>query len=338
MSSNITIKEIAELANVSPSAVSLVLNNKGGVSSETRSRVQNVLKEYNYVPNRKVKKKAGGNYCFLKYSTHGMAMEANPGFDTAIMDQIERSCSEIGANIIVRSMNPANVATVLPTLRENPVDGIFLLGTELRSEQLALMRMIDSPIVVVDNSMRNCKIDCVAMANHDIANEAVRYLYQLGFREIGYLQSDTYIANFHERTEGFHNCISELGLREQETYQLTPTLNGAYSTMKKLLQGGHVKLPQALFADNDTIAIGAMKALKEYRVNIPGDVSIIGVEDINYSSIVSPGLTTIRISRSHLAMAAVEMMQRRIRFPNEAPCRMRIGGTLIVRGSTADEV
>jgi len=331
-----TIREIATIANVSTAAVSIVLNNKKGVSDETRERILSVMEKNNYVTRRQTKKRSEGCFCLLKYSTHGMIVEENQGFIASILDYIESTCTEKGISLVLRGMNSSNAVSVLQALAENPVDGILLIGTELEDEQVKLIQQIKTPVVVIDNSMRYYGITSVVMANHGITYEAVSYLYKLGHRDIGYLKSNTPISNFNERSEGFFYCIDSLGLKRPKPFLLLPTMDGAYLSMKKLISQPSFTLPTALFADNDTIAIGAIKAIKESGYKVPDDVSVIGVDDIKYSSVVNPGLTTIRISRRLIGTAAVEIMQRRVQHPNEDTLHMLIEGKLIVRESTRE--
>ena len=159
-------------------------------------------------------------------------------------------------------------------------------------------------------------IDIVVMANEAIAFNAVRYLFSIGHREIGHLRSAVAISNFNERRAGFEEAMSALQLKETRTIALTPTLEGAYSDMREYLNGRADSVrATAFFADNDAIAIGAIRALQEHGFHVPDDVSVIGVDDIPFSAINTPPLTTMRVSRSQLGHLTVDILTRRIKNP-----------------------
>ena len=128
--------------------------------------------------------------------------------------------------------------------------------------------------------------------------------------------------------------MNELGLPVPAPTELATTLNGAYRDMKKLIEAGQYKPHGAVVADNDSIAIGAAKAIQEAGYNIPRDMSIIGVDDIPYSAITTPALSTVRISRSMLGTLAVEMIQKRVLNPDWPTMQVKIAGSLIPRAST----
>ena len=330
-----TIREIANLAGVSPAAVSLVINKKKGVSDETRQRVLSVIEEHNYmVPDQKRSARPKRfRLCVVKFRTHGIAIEENQGFIASIIDQIERECRYYGYDL---AMVNCEVATATETLKEvmaSPPDGVIMMGTELSEADYKLLDILSVPTVVMDHSMRDVRIDSVVMDNESISAEAVRYLYGLGYQDIGYLRFSLPIRNCEERYQGYLREMEKLGLPIPKPINVMPTLNGAYKDMKRHLEGGYVP-HGACVADNDTVAIGVMKAIREAGYNIPEDISIIGVDDIPFSAMTMPALTTMRISRSALGTLAVDMLRKRIKNPNWPVMRMRVSGRLVVRGST----
>ena len=329
-----TIREIAAIAGVSPATVSLVLNDKKGVSAQIRDRVKKVLEENNYSPQQK-KKSAKFSIRFIKFSAHGMAVEENQGFIGSIIDKIESECRCHSYNFVMSGCDNSTLKETLQMAASNPLDGVILLGTEFDSANFQMIRDIKAPVVVLDNSMQYENIDSVVMANAGVAASAVNYLYGLGHRKIGYFQTSVSISNFAERYSGYLDALSKLGLTPPEPVLLTPTLKGAYADMKKHLDSGAYVPEGAVFADNDTIAIGAAKALQESGYSIPDDISIIGVDDIPFSSMTVPPLTTIRISRSMMGLQTVKLLRERIKHPDWPFVHLLISGELVERGSTA---
>ena len=142
-----TIREIANLAGVSPAAVSLVINNKKGVSEETRRRVQTVIEENNYtVPGQKrvSGKPKRFRLCVIKFRAHGIALEENQGFTASIIDRIESECRRFDFDLVMCNCEPAMAATTIRGLMENPPDGVIMIGTELREADF-----VTSPVRVM---------------------------------------------------------------------------------------------------------------------------------------------------------------------------------------------
>lgn len=331
-----TIREIANLAGVSPAAVSLVINGKKGVSEETRRRVQTVIEENNYiVPGlKRTGKPKRFRLCVIKFRTHGIALEENQGFVASIIDQIESECRHYGYDL---AMVNCEVATAVDTLKEvmsTPPDGVILMGTELSENDMQLLNLLTVPTVVLDHSMRNVHVDSVVMDNEAISAEAVRYLHGLGHREIGYFCFSIPISNCDERYRGYLQEMARLGLPVPPPVRVMPTLSGSYKDMKRMLEEGEYVPHGAAVADNDTVAIGVIKAIREAGYRIPEDISIIGVDDIPFSAMTMPALTTMRISRSAMGTLAVDALRKRIKYPNWPSMHMRLAGRLVVRGST----
>ncbi|MEA5014954.1 MAG: LacI family DNA-binding transcriptional regulator [Candidatus Limiplasma sp.] len=331
-----TIREIANLAGVSPAAVSLVINNKKGVSDETRQRVQAVIEEHNYVvPGQKRSNKPKRfRLCVVKFRTHGIALEENQGFIASIIDQIESECRHYGYDLAMVNCEVTTAAETLKEAMNTPPDGVILMGTELNEPDYKLLDILTVPTVVLDHSMRDTHADSVVMDNEAISAEAVRYLYGLGHREIGYFRFNLPVSNCEERYQGYLREMERLGLPVPKPITVMPTLSGSYKDMRRMLEEGQYVPRGACVADNDTVAIGAMRAIREAGYRIPEDISIIGVDDIPFSAVTMPALTTMRISRSALGTLAVDMLRKRIKYPNWPSMHTRLAGRLVVRGST----
>ena len=174
------------------------------------------------------------------------------------------------------------------------------------------------------------------MNNEEIAEKAVDYFYSLGHRKIGYLHSSMNTGNFRARMQGYLNALNRLGLEQPENgiYALTPSMAGSYKEMSKLLEDG-TELPPALLADNDMIALGCSRALKDQGCQLPDDCSIVGIDDISFSSICSPPLTSVRIPCKDLGAQAIQLLHYKLEHPDTAPTKILLDGELIVRGSAA---
>lgn len=330
-----TIRDIAVLAGVSPATVSLVLNNKKGVGEATRAHVQAILAQHNYTKSRKSGRPSPFRILFLKYRTHGMAVEENQGFIASIIDHIESECRRFSYNFLLQNCNASTIEETFRQVSISRPNGIILLGTELEPENFHYLSHVEVPLVVLDNSMAFQNIDSVVMNNRSIACAAIDYLVSLGHTRIGYLKSSITVSNLMERYEGYLCKLSHLGMQVPSPIYLRPTLNGAYEDMKHLLEKGNFQPQSAFFAENDSVAIGCSRALQEAGYRVPEEISIIGVDDIPYSSVTMPALTTMRISRSALGVLVLDLVRKRIKYPHWPTMNIQVDGVLIPRDSTA---
>lgn len=331
----IKLKDIADYAEVSLATVSLVVNNKPGVSEKTREKVLNIIKQVGYVPNICQIESYGitRSIRYLMYKKHGLAADEN-GFVSAITDGINIGAMKYGYEVILTTVNDSNKQSVLKMILDDPKDGIILLGTEMNSNDINFFKEVKTPIVIVDNSFEFMDYDCVVMNNLGATYKAIKYLYDNGFRKIGHLESSIKINNFLERKQGYIKTLDELHLEYNPdyTFKLQCTMGGAYSDMVKILES-KPELPEAIFSDNDTIAVGAVKALKKYGVRIPQDLSIIGVDDIPFCFMIEPALSTIRIPKEDIGKTAVKRLSQKMEKSDASIMKIQIGVSLIERSS-----
>ncbi|MEM1484425.1 LacI family DNA-binding transcriptional regulator [Oscillospiraceae bacterium PP1C4] len=331
-----TLKEIAQALNVSPSTVSLVLNQKTGVSQSTRSKVLAMLGENGYavVPLPK-SESARRHIRFLKYVKHSMIVDGNEGFVASIIDSAEREARKKGFNFVMTSFREDMLDEVFKMVREDPLDGIILLGTELERQHFHYLDQLNVPLVVVDNHLQFYSADSVIMNNEDIVYMALEHLAKLGHREIGYLHSNVEIANFSERCCAYGKALETLGIpyNPNHVYQVGATMQGTYDSIMKLLQAG-VKFPSGIFSDNDTIALGFIKAVKSYGYRIPEDISVIGFDDIPFCTMSDPPLTTMRVPTEDIGIWTVRRLCYRMTHPDAPVMKMQFGADLVCREST----
>jgi len=331
----LNIKELAKIAGVSPATVSLVLNNKKGVSEDTRKHVNAVLEEYNYTITKRAKS-TPKNILFLTYTNHKIIREENAGFVSAILDSLESECRNQGYNLSI-IISESSLDETLQNIDYNSYQGIILLGTELDSNTYPQLSKIPIPFIVIDNEMPNYKCNCIAFNQSEMVNQALSHLTSLGHKSIAYFKSNIRTQNFEIRYDSFRITCHKTNLNFDPKYELSfpPTLLGSYQTMKDYLEQG-ISLPSCAFADNDIIAIGAMKALIEYNYKIPDDISIIGFDDIPFSSISSPALTTIATPKKLLGSIAIKQLHMAIENPNYNNIKTYVGGDIVIRESTLE--
>jgi len=330
----LNIREIAALANVSPTTVSLVLNNKGGVSQETRDRILAIVKAHNYPHKKKTAPSAHSIYV-IKYRDGKYCGESEHSFTTSVGYAIEDECIRRGIEYVNINCSFNNWYSSIKKVTECPLDGIILIGSELTASQQKAVNQINCPCVVFYHRTSFPNMDSVSFDNIELVSIAIEHLYAMGHRDIGYLHSNNKGRNFMHRNDGVLVALNRLNIPQSEPILLTPTFIDAYSDMKNYLQNNQFS-HTAFFADNDTIALGAMKALTEKGYRIPEDVSIVGIDNSAYGAVSSPSLSTVDISRSSIGILAVDTLMKRIEHPEWPHSHTNIPGQLVCRDSVLD--
>lgn len=333
------MREIASAAGVSLTTVSLVLNGKSGIREEKRKLITQLLLENGYQirpADVSEKKRAQTNLCFLKYSKHSYLVNGNPGFVTQIMDSAGEECRRHGYNLLVTAFSDFS-AVDLPELLESPsTGGVILLGTEIDRGDMEHFSSIRKPMVIVDNALDHLPYSSVTMNNADAVFDAVAYLYSLGHRRIGFLYNAIPSSNDLARRAAFEDALRQhsLPFSEESILHVFPTMDGARESFGAMLDA-KPELPTAFLANNDSIALGAMRALQEHGIRIPEDISVIGFDGLPFSAMCAPPLTTVNVPCADIGRWAVEILHRQIRGRIRATSQTLVSAQLIIRGSTA---
>ena len=328
------LKEIAKLANVSPATVSLVLNSRAGVSDEKRAYILQLLQENGYRINPpKTERKR--RIRFLKYYKHSYLVNGNPGFVNQIVDAVEGECRARNINLMITSadINSFGRDEIVSMLKNDSVDGLIMLGTELQPEDMKVVEDIRCPVVVVDNSLEYAPYSCVTMNNATAIRNVVIYLNSIGHRRIGFLANSIPACNCDSRRKSYVATMDEIGLGENKLiFDITPSLEGAYEDTLSLLEQG-VRFPAALVANNDCIALGAMRAFQQFGIRIPEDISIFGFDGIDFSAVSNPPLSTNKVSCEAMGIWAVQLLCSHIESPQMPPIKIHVNTSLLLRDS-----
>jgi LacI family transcriptional regulator len=222
----------------------------------------------------------------------------------------------------------------LKALQTDQSAAVILLGTELLDADIDLIQGLQSVFVVIDYWKEDTYFDAVLINNADSARMATNYLIRKGHKKIGYLSGDFRIKPFRSRHAGFHTAMGKAGLPVKREYllEVTPTMDGAYQDMRRYLQS-KPQLPTAFIADNDIIALGAMKAFSEYGLQIPQDISIIGFDDLSFSSISNPPLTTLRVPKQEIGRVAVRRIRDKLLDAEDTHLKIQVCTEFIERDS-----
>lgn len=335
---SVKAKELAEMLGLSPASVSLVLNHKPGVSEVTRNRVFKAVKELGCQELISDGTKVQQNILFLVYRKNGKDNSKSPYFSqifSDIIEGVESQSKSYGYKLSIAYTDQFSIAEAVEKIKSEQVDGILLLATEMREEQMKLFSDIHVPAVIIDNYMESEDIDCVAINNEQGVELAVSYLVSMGHRDIGYLHVDGNANNFIERYYGFMRSVNKhkLTVSRENIIEFSTSggeavyweLKGRLATLKKV--------PTAFFADNDIIAVYAVRVLREMGYRIPEDVSVVGFDNIALAGLMDPPLTTVCTSKHAIGSGAVNALVGKLNGTSEGVQKIEMKSSLVIRNS-----
>ncbi len=334
---SITAKELAQILHLSEAAVSMALNGRSGVSTATRKKVMETAKELGYDFSRITEKASQsqppqGTLYFIIYRKHG-AVVADTPFFSHLSQGIDMGCKKHHYYLNVFYLDEGeNPERQLRELIHFDCRGILLLGTEMLENDLAPFLGLQLPMVVLDTYFETTEADYVLINNAQGAYLATCHLISQCKEQPGYLRSSYPINNFIRRADGFYRAVRRNGMStsNSKVHYLSPSPEGAYADMKALLEKGE-KPARCYFADNDLIALGAMKALKEKGYRIPQDVALAGFDNMPASAYTEPALTTVNVPKEYMGEMAVRRLSQLIEDRESTPVKLEVSTTLVRR-------
>jgi len=335
---SITGKELSKLLNISPAAISMALNNKPGVSTATKYRIIEAATKYGYdftnVEQKQHNNNLYGTIQFIIYKKSGAIITDTPFF-SQLSEGISEACQIQQYNLNISYIwNNDNIKATLNEFNNYNCSGIILLATEMSQHDLEPFLISKLPIIVLDSYYDTLDCNFVTINNHKGAFQATNYLIRRCNSQPGYLHSSYSIANFQARANGFFDAIKYNGLSTSRSiiHKLTPSIEGAYADMSELLTQKET-LASCYFADNDLIACGAIKALKEHGYNIPKDISIIGFDNLPLCTYIDPTLTTLQVSVKHMGQTSISRLIQIINDKSTEILKIEVTPKLIIRNS-----
>ena len=316
--SSVTAKELAEMLGLSQAAVSLALRGKPGVSEQTRRRVLEKAKEMGLVREtlpQLQKQSPGKRIRFLIFVNHLVSIAENTTFSSFLLKGAADTAAELGHTVSLFYLNADNPLTYQLSSLLEETDGVLLLGTDLTEESRREISAVfekrpELPVVVLDSVEQIFGADYVCNDNYAGARSAVEYLISRGCRRIGYLRSSFRNRNFEDRAAGVRGALSAAGLRLACEVETAVSFDDAYLSMLRFLQSAKT-LPDGLFAENDVVAAAAIRACNACGVKVPGQISVIGFDDIPICELCSPNLTTVHSHKERLGQIAVSILHMR---------------------------
>ena len=328
------IRTVASLAKVSIATVSRTINGSPAVSDRLSKRVWQAIEQLNYFPNTHARSLVSGRSRIL-----GIIVEniTNPFFPELIQSFEEIAVAH-GYEILVSSSNgdPAVLTTCVRRMLERKVEGVAVLTFGEEEPVLDQLSHNDIPMVLAEFKLEHPKTSTILLDYTTGIHAAVRHLADLGHSQIAFLAGPRKLHSAVTRENDFRSAMKglKLPIQKQWVIECDHTLKGGVTGFGKLqaLKAS----PTAILCSNDMTAIGVLRAAYMAGLRVPDDLSVIGLDDIDFAEYTLPPLTTIRLSRTDLAKAAFEALRQQAEDPKNPKIQREflVSTSLVIRNST----
>jgi LacI family transcriptional regulator len=331
----VTIHDVAARAGVSVATVSRVLNGKAVVREETSRQVLAAAETLHYVPNV-----AARSLSIRRSHTIGIVLpDVHGEFFSEVIRGVDVAARHAGYHILV-SGSHSDVGEMLEVLEamRGRVDGLVVMAPDVALASLHQSLPSDLPLVLLNST--DAGRDAITIDNYGGARAMMRHLAELGHVHIAFIQGPSHNVDARERLRGFRQAMRGLDVKSPRSLEFAGdfTEESGHAAGLKILTAS--PRPTAIFAANDSMAVGALAALAEAGVEVPDEMSVAGFDDIPIARYVTPPLTTIRIDTADLGRRAFGLLLDAIEHPSIPPARRRdcIAPMLVVRKSCSPEI
>jgi LacI family transcriptional regulator len=326
------IRTVAERANVSIATVSRTINRVPTVNAKMAKRVWDAIQELNYFPNTQARALVSGRSGILGL----IVSEITNPFFPELIQGFEEIAIEHGYEILVGSTNydPRRMALCIRRMLERKAEGVAVMTFGIEAPLLDQLAERDIPLVFVDAGPESPRISLLKIDYHHGIRQGVQHLAALGHRNFAFISGPRHLHSAQARVAAFQQSLQECGIPIQPSMLVEGdhTLEGGIRAMEKLV--ALKKLPTAVMCSNDMTAIGVLHKAHRVGLHVPTDISVIGFDDVEMARAMIPPLTSIQMSRTELARAAVNALRAHVE--DTTPQReLVIPTNLIVRESTS---
>jgi LacI family transcriptional regulator len=328
-----SIKDVAREAGVSTATVSHVINNSRFVSEETRARVLEAVERCDYYPNAHARSLASGRSHILGLLISDIA---NPFFPE-LVKSIESAAFERGYDVVLSNTNYDSERTshYVKRLIERKVSGVALMTSELDATLVDELARRQVPVVFLDLDAPGVNMSNLCIDYREGIDEAVRHLVALNHRRLAFIGGPKRLRSAIKRRDAFREAVARYlpGAPPPPVYEGDFKLEGGRRAARAIL--AEKRLPTAVMAANDMMALGAMQEWRAAGLHIPSDISIVGFDDIAFAALCDPPLTTVCLPRTELGRRAVEALMAALEHPERVGVEVRVPTYLVERASTA---
>jgi LacI family transcriptional regulator len=319
---------------VSIATVSRVLNGRDDVADETRELVSRIIREHGYTANRSARGLSGGRTGLVGV----LVPLVYPAYFSAILAGAAEALAEQDLRVVLSPTGHEHdrEVSLLDRLMHGATDGALIVLPEESSDELEGLLDHGYHFVVVDPLMPlDERIPSVSAAHMSGAHQAMRHLLGLGHRRIAAITGPPGWVATEDRRRGYHGALAAAGLLPEPELEVEADfeIRGGLDAAGYLLD--LPEPPTAIFAFNDNLAIGSVQAARERGVRVPEDLSIVGFDDVEHATIVTPTLTTVRQPLAEMGRTAVSLLIRLLEGQRFETLHVELATRLVVRDSTA---
>lgn len=328
----VNIRDVALRAEVSVTTVSHVVNGTRFVKEDTRARVEEAVRTLGYVPSAVARS--------LKHNTtHTFGVlipnNSNPYF-AEIIRGVENHCYGAGYNVILGNSNDdaERQTAYLRVLAEKRIDGLVLVASHPNAALRAILRELKLPVVLLDREVPGLDCDLVEVDHLKGGLLATRHLLALGHPAVACISGPPALSPSSQRRAGWKSALAEAGVarREGDLARGDFTSRGGYLAMQSLLR--QAPRPTAVFVCNDLMAFGAMAAAFEAGLSVPGQISVVGYDDIELAAFSTPALTTVAQPKRQIGTLAAELLLEKLKTGRTEARRVILEPHLKLRASS----
>jgi DNA-binding LacI/PurR family transcriptional regulator len=327
---DVQMRDVAERAGVSISTVSHIVNNTRPVAAETRTRVLAAIRELSFYKNAIGRRLARG-----RSDSFGLIISdvENPFFGELIKS-FEAAVQDRGFDVLLcmTAYDAGRARKAIERMIENKVQGVAVMTSQIEPALVDDLVDRDIPVVRLDAGPIGRARSNVRRDYTTGTQEAVAHLRELGHRRIGFITGPENRTSAVAYKNAVLEAVRGLGLAEPLLFEGNNNTDGGQAGVRHFLSRG--PLPTAIICGNDLAALGAIRALVEAGCKVPGDVSVIGSDDIAFARYGTPSLTTVRVPRDRLGRLAYEALDRMVRTKRRIPTEASVETHLVVREST----
>ena len=326
-------KDVAKILGVSESTISIVVNNRPGVSDARRQEIIQKMKEMGcgYLLRENIAEK--DSVGFVVYKRKGSIVDESPFF-SYFLEGISDRLRELNYKLNLFYMN-ANMprSEQMDVIRGSKCAAFIIFAVEMIYEDMQVFKDSGYPFVMLDNSFVVNDVDTVSINNFSGIKKAVNYLTQMGHQRIGYIQSKVSINSFDDRFDAYKSILSSSGLPFDDAMVVPVGYSDAEARkdMREYILSHKDNLPDAFLSDNDLVACGALKGIEDAGLKVPDDISLIGFDDRPIAAMITPALTTMMVPKDIFGNKCVDLLIDRIQTKRQYSLKVDVGTVLIER-------
>ncbi len=330
-----SVKDVAARAGVSLGTVSNVLNRPERVSPETRGRVEQAMRDLGFVRNESARQLRNGRSRTLAY----VLLDARNPFFTDVAEGAERAAEAAGLSLFLCNSDnrDSRERDYLGHLVEQRVQGILVTPVDAQSTVLDDVRRNGTPVVIVDRTRTDDTFCSVAVDDELGGRLAVEHLVEQGHTRVAFIGGPDTIGQVRDRLEGARKAWADAGLPAEQLVVVPTdglTVVEGRSAGERVMGIGRRRRPTAAFCANDLLALGLLQQLSTSGFAVPGDLAIVGYDDIEYASAAAVPLTSVRQPRQELGRRAAELVLDEAHDPDHVHEQVVFTPELVARRST----